>query len=190
MKTILAVLILGTSLSLAAQEVRFGVQGALSLPANDLSDNADAGLQLGGHARWDLSQGSGLMARVDATFYGENAGVTVDDLALAVDYTYHFQRRQRGLYVLAGLSEQNYHTSFNGYSQNNDGLGFDFGAGYDLDRHVGLQARYTTNSFDYGTYSALNLGVTYTFSQNVILQPCSGQAPGTRLKAIERGAPG
>jgi hypothetical protein len=159
----LAILVMGTALSLSAQEVRFGVQGALSLPANDLADNADAGLQLGGHARWDFGRGHGVMARADATFFGQNDGVTVNDLAIAADYTYHFERRQRGLYVLAGLSEQNYRTSYQGYSQNNSGLGFDIGAGYDLDRHVGLQARYTTNSFDFATYSALNLGVTYTF---------------------------
>jgi hypothetical protein len=154
---------MGTALTLSAQEVRFGVQGALSLPANDLTDNADPGLQVGGHARWDFGQGQGLMARADVTYFGQNDGVNVTDLAFAADYTYHFERRQHGLYVLAGLSEQNYHTSFQGYGQNNDGLGFDIGAGYDLDRHLGLQARYTTNSFDYGTYSALNLGVTYTF---------------------------
>jgi hypothetical protein len=163
MKPILAILILGTALSLSAQDVRFGVQGALALPDNDLTDNADAGLQLGGHVRWDFGQGNGVVTRVDATWFGQNDGVTVNDLAIAADYTYHFERRQRGLYVLAGLSEQNYRTSYQGFNQNDSGLGFDLGAGYDLDRHLGFQARYTTNNFSDYTYSALNLGVTYTF---------------------------
>lgn len=163
MKKTLAILTMGAALSLSAQEVRFGVQGALALPAGDLSDNADAGLQVGAHARWDLTQGHGLMARTDVTSFGQNDGVNVTDLAFAVDYSYHFERRQRGLYILGGLSEQNYHTSFQGYSRNDSGLGFDLGAGCDLSRNVGLQARYTINNFSYATYSALNLGVTYTF---------------------------
>jgi hypothetical protein len=162
-KTTLAILILATAVSLSAQEVRFGVQGALAIPTGDLGDIADAGLQLGGHAKWDFNQGHGIMARVDATFFGQNDGVNVTNLAVAADYTYHFQRRQRGLYVLAGLSDQNYHTSYDGYSQNNNGLGIDLGVGYDLDRHLGLQARYTTADISSATYAALNLGVTYTF---------------------------
>jgi hypothetical protein len=121
------------------------------------------GLQLGGHARMDLRGGNGLIGRVDLTFYGKNNSISVNDLAFGVDYTYHFERRQEGLYVLAGLSQQNYHTGFPGYSQNNNGLGIDLGVGYDLDRHLGLQARYTTNSFSNVTYAALNVGVTYTF---------------------------
>ncbi|MDR3673234.1 MAG: outer membrane beta-barrel protein [Holophaga sp.] len=163
MKTTLAILILGTALSLSAQEARFGVQGALAIPTSDLSDNADAGLQVGGHAKWDFTHGHGIMARVDATFFGQNDGVDVTNLAVAADYTYHFERRQRGLYVLAGLSGQNYHSSYHGYSQNDNGLGLDLGVGYDLDRHVGLQARYTTTNVSNATYAALNLGVTYTF---------------------------
>ena len=163
MKRAAAILIMGTALALSAQGVRFGVQGALSLPANDLADNADTGLQLGGHARWDFRNGHGLMARADATFFGQNDGVDVSSLAVAADYTYHFERRQRGLYVLAGLAQQNYRTSFHGDSQNDSGLGFDLGAGYDLDRNLGLQARYTTTNVSDATYSALNLGVTYTF---------------------------
>ena len=103
------------------------------------------------------------MARADATFFGEKYGVNVSDLAFAGDYTYHFERRQRGLYILGGLSQQNYRTSYQGDSRHDSGLGLDLGVGYDLDRHVGLQARYTTNSFSDVTYSALNLGVTYTF---------------------------
>ena len=163
MKKTLAILLIGSALSLAAQDIRPGVQGALSFPANDLSDNASVGLQLGGHARMDLRGGNGLIGRVDLTFYGQNNSISVNDLAVAVDYTYHVERRQQGFYVLAGLSQQNFHTSFPGSSRNDNGLGIDLGAGYDLDRHLGLQARYTSNSFTDLTYSALNLGVTYTF---------------------------
>ena len=163
MKKTLTILIMGSALALSAQQPRFGVQGAVSLPTGDLSDNAGAGLQGGGHATWDFTEGHGLMARADLTVYGQNQGVDVSDLALAADYTYHFERRPKGLYVLAGLSGQSYHTSFHGYSRTDHGLGLDLGGGYDIDRHVGLQARYTTNNYSDITYSALNLGVTYTF---------------------------
>lgn len=81
----------------------------------------------------------------------------------AADYTNHFERRQQGFYILAGLSVQNYPTSFQGYSQNNSALGLDFGVGYGLDRHFGPQARYATADISAATYSALNMGVTYTF---------------------------
>ena len=162
-KKAVAILIMGTALALSAQDVRFGVQGALSLPTNDLADNANGGLQGGGHVRWDFNRGHGLMARADVTLFGKNDGVEVSDLAVAADYTYHFERRQRGMYVLGGLAQHNYHTSYRGSSRNDGGLGLDLGAGYDLNRNLGLQARYTTNNFSDMTYSALNLGVTYTF---------------------------
>jgi Outer membrane protein beta-barrel domain len=163
MKKTLVILAMGGALALSAQDVRLGVQGALSFPTNDLSDNASTGLQLGGHARWDFRGGHGLMARADLTFYGQSNSISVNTIAVGADYTYHFQQSQRGPYLLAGLSQQNYHTSFPDFSRNDSGLGIDFGVGYDLDRHLGLQARYTTNSFSDGTYAALNLGVTYTF---------------------------
>ena len=163
MKKTLVILAVGSALSLSAQDVRFGVQAALSLPTSDLGDNASTGLQLGGHAKFDFRQGHGLMARADLTFYGSNNGTDANDLAVAADYTYHLERHQVGPYLLAGLSQQNYHTSFRGYSRNDNGLGIDLGVGYDLDRNLGLQARYTTNSFSDFTYSALNVGVTYTF---------------------------
>ena len=163
MKKILTILIMGSALSLSAQDLRLGVQGGVSLPAGDLSNNATMGLQLGGHLKLALRGGHGVMGRVDLTFYGQNSGTSVTDLAVGADYTYHVERRQQGLYLLAGLSQQNYHTGFPNFSRNDNGLGIDLGLGYDVDRHLGLQTRYTTNSFSGLTYSALNVGVTYTF---------------------------
>ena len=128
MNKTIAILILGTAVSLSAQSVRFGVQGALSLPDNDLSDNADLGIQAGGHARFDLGRGHGVMARADLASYSQNNSTHVTNLAIAADYTYHFEQRQRGIYVLGGIAQQNYHTSFPGDSRNDSGLGFDLGA--------------------------------------------------------------
>ena len=163
MKIAFSLLAMATALSLSAQDVRFGVQAAVVLPGSNLSDDANAGLALGGHARWAFQRGNGVIARADATFYGQNGGTNVTDLAFAADYTYHLSGHQTGPYILAGLSQHNYHTSFPDGSMDNNGLGLDLGAGYDLDRNLGLQARVTSNNFNGFTYSALNLGATYTF---------------------------
>jgi hypothetical protein len=163
MKHALAILFLGAAVSLSAQETRFGVQGALSLPNNHLSDNAYLGMELGGHAQWDFHGGHGLMARADATFYSSNNGASVTGLALGADYTYHVDQRPTGFYLLAGLAQESFHTSFNTFSRNDSNLGVDAGAGYDFDRNLGCQLRYITHSVTGGTYSSLNLGVTYTF---------------------------
>jgi hypothetical protein len=163
MKNILTVFALATALSLSAEVPHFGVQGGVSLPAQDLADNASLGLQLGGHARWNFKHGQTLMARADMTLYDQNNNTNVTTFGVGADYIYHLERRPSGLYLLAGLSNQNYHTSFTNSSRNDSGLGIDLGAGYDLDRHLGLQARYTTHSFNGLTYAALNLGATYTF---------------------------
>ena len=163
MKFSIALLIIGTALSLSAQEVRFGVQGAVSIPAANLSDDANLGLQVGGHARWGFRHGQGVMVRADAAFYSQNNGTNVNDLAFGADYTYHLSGHQTGPYLLAGLSQHTYRTSFQDGTWNNNGLGLDLGGGVDLNRNLGLQARCTTNNFNGFTYSALNLGATYTF---------------------------
>ena len=163
-KPVLAILLAGTALSLAAQDVQFGVQGGISLPAADLSNKASLGLTGGGHARWDFSQGHGLMARADLDLFTSNGGTNVTGLGVAADYTYHLERRPAGFYFLAGLNQLSFRTSPSaGPSRSDSSFGIDLGAGYDLDRHLGVQARYTTNSFNSLSYAALNLGVTYTF---------------------------
>jgi hypothetical protein len=163
MRKTVAILILGGALTLAAAEPHFGVQGALSLPVNNLSNNAYVGFQAGGHGRWYFEQGHGLMARADMTLYSPNGGTNVTDLGVAADYTYHLERSPVGVYLLAGLSQNSFHTSFSDRSRNDSGLGWDLGAGYDLDHHTGVQVRYVTHSFSGLTYSAFNVGVTYTF---------------------------
>jgi hypothetical protein len=157
-------MVLASAVSLAAQLPRFGVQGAVSLPSQNLSDNAGLGLQLGGHARWNFNRGQALMARADLALYDQNNGANVTGLGLGADYIYHLERRPVGLYLLGGLSSQNFHTSYPASSRNDTVLGIDLGAGLDLDRHLGLQARYTTHNLGGGlVYGAFNVGATYTF---------------------------
>jgi hypothetical protein len=149
--------------SLSATEVQFGVQGGLALPMGDLSDAASLGLGFGGHGRYDLGSGHGLMGRVDFTFFGQKGGLSTTDLGIAMDYTYHLDRHRRGVYLLAGVSLQDYSFSRSGHSFSRNGLGVDLGAGFDVDRNLGFQARVTTHNIDSATFTALNLGVTYTF---------------------------
>ena len=144
---------------LAAQDVRFGVQGAVSFPTGDLSDVANLGLQLGAHARWNFHEGHGLMARVDLTSYSRNDGYGSSSLGAGADYTYHLSRNQRGFYFLAGLSVQDYSRDFPDGTAHDSGLGLDLGAGYDLDRNFGLQARVTSIDAGHATLAALCLGV-------------------------------
>ena len=153
---------LGT-LPLASQSAHYGVQGALALPGGDLADNAGVGLQVGGHVRLDLGEGHGLMGRLDLTSFGRKDGLNASSFGAAADYTYHFGRNRRGLYVLAGLGLGSYYREFPGGSVNDTALGLDLGAGFDLDRHIGLQARYTSARAGGEDLSAMNLGVTYTF---------------------------
>jgi len=163
-KPVLAILLAGAALSLSAQDVQFGVQGGIALPAADMSNKASLGLTAGGHARWDFSQGHGLMARADLNLFTSNGGNNVTALGVAADYTYHLERRPAGFYFLAGLNQESFRTSPDvGPSRSDSSFGIDLGAGYDLDRHLGFQGRYTTNNFSSLTYAALNLGVTYSF---------------------------
>jgi hypothetical protein len=174
-----AILLLAAAAALPAQQPRFGVQGALSVPVSDLTDYAGTGVLLGGHAQWDFHGGHGLLALADAAFYTSHDGSSVNGLQGAADYTYHVEREPSGLFLLAGLSLAKYRTTYSNSSYNfgNTNLGVDLGGGYDLDRNLGVLVRYTTHHSDAmgpnaspnplehlsRTYAALNLGVTYTF---------------------------
>ena len=157
-----AIILVLAGTALGAQDVRVGVQGAFAFPANDLTDVANLGLQLGGHARWDFGRGHGLMARLDVTFYGSKDGASTTSFGGGADYTYHVDHDRRGLYLLAGATLTSYSVSGGG-TASRSGLGLDVGAGYDLTRNLGLQLRYTTHSLDGATMSSLNLGATWSF---------------------------
>ena len=147
----------------SAEPPRFGVQGAISAPAGDLSDSSNLGLQLGGHAKWDFRYGQGLMARADLTLYGAKDGISTTAFGGGADYLYHVDQDQLGFYLLAGLTFLNYNFSGANHPDSSSGFGVDAGVGYDLDEHVGGQVRFTSHNQDGSTLSALNFGVTYTF---------------------------
>lgn len=147
----------------SAADPWFGVQGALAFPVNDLTDAANLGLQLGGHARWDFGGGHGLMARGDVTLFGSKDGASTTSFGVGADYTWHPDRNRRGVYLLGGVSFMSYGISLHGHSDSENGLGLDLGVGYDVSRQLGFQARYTTHNLDHATFATLNLGVTYAF---------------------------
>jgi len=157
--TLAIVLACGTALS--AADPAFGFQAALAFPVNDLTTPANQGLQVGGHGRWDFGNGHGLMPRVDVAVYGSKDGFSTTSFGAGADYTYHFDHNRRGVYVLGGLSFMSYSISHGGGSRS--GLGPDLGIGFDTDRHLGFQLRYTTHNLDRATMTSLNLGATYTF---------------------------
>jgi hypothetical protein len=151
------------ALSLSAAEPRFGLQGALALPQADLTDSANPGLQFGGHAKWDFGQGHGLLARADLTFFGRKDGTSASSLGGGADYTYHLDRNARGFYLLAGASVLNYHYRFGNNTRTGSALGPEVGGGFDVDRNLGFQVRYTVHDLSNASLGSLNLGVTYTF---------------------------
>lgn len=145
---------------LLAEQPRYGLQGALAFPTGDLADSGDAGLQIGGHALWDLRQGMGIMARVDLTSYGRKDGYNASSFGAGADFLYHFDGNHRGLYAMAGLNLQNVSRDVPYGTIHDSGLGVDLGLGYDIDRNFGLQARFNAGP---ASLSATTLGVTYTF---------------------------
>ncbi len=144
-----------------AGDPAWGLQGQVSIPQGDLSDVANMGLGVGGHALWDFGSGHALRARLDYTFYSEKSKTTTSMLGLGADYNYYFSGRQREFYLIAGLGSHSYHQS--GDEGTRSGVGFAFGVGYQVDAHVGGELRYTTTNVKDNTMIALNLGVTYRF---------------------------
>ena len=151
-RTLLLPILCAGLLPLAAQDFQLGVQGAVAFPGGDLQDAAGPGLQLGGHLRWNFGQGHGLMARVDWTSFGDHDGVSTFPAPPWRPTTPTISTAPSGVYLLPGC-HADLPPGLPGRPVNNSGLGLDLGLGYDLDRHLGLQARMTSSSMDHATLS-------------------------------------
>jgi len=160
-RTLLLPALLTAVTGLAAATPEWGVQGALAVPTADLSSSAGLGLQGGANAKWNFGGGHGVMGRADLTLYSGKDGANDSSFGVAADYTFHPDRNARGVYFLGGLSFLTYSAGHGTGSVN--GFGLDLGVGYDQDRHIGYQIRYTTHSINSATLASLNLGITYTF---------------------------
>lgn len=167
-----------TLTSLQAQDLRYGVQGHISLPMGDLKDAVDdkAGIGGGVHMTVDFGQGHLLRPRLDymafpdATVY---SGITnqVNDLSLGLDYLYMLEGKT-GFYVTGGLSANRWKVQADvsglSYHNNTTKLGYALGAGYAFNENLSLEARFTATKFDTRTVSdqnanVLQVGANYRF---------------------------
>lgn len=164
--------------ALQAQEVRYGVQGHISLPMGDLKDAVDdkAGIGGGIHLTVDFGQGHLLRPRVDYTAFPDAnvfSGMTnkVNDLSLGLDYLYLLEGRT-GFYVTGGLSADRWKVQSDvsglSYTNNTTKLGYALGAGYAFNENLSLEARFTATKFDTRAVSdqnanALKVGAQYRF---------------------------
>lgn len=157
-----------------AQEVRFGLQGHVSIPMGDLKDAVDSkpGLGLGAHVAWEFQPQMQLRGRIDHMQFPNVKVSTLDtkvsNLSYGVDYLYSFQG-QSGSYVLGGLSlnrwEQEVNMPVMGmHNASTTRLGVALGGGFAFNRNVSMEARYVMSSFDAGTdASFLQATVLYRF---------------------------
>lgn len=179
MKKTLSILAIGAFLPLCAQDsLRYGVQASTTTPVGVYHGAAAQGFGLGAFAKYDVGQGHGLIAKFDAK---QHITKHYDDKSarhqygLGVDYTYHIDQQQDGVYALAGLgvvrdSERTYAEDKKAESNSMHYLRTtaSVGAGYDLNSNLGMQVRYDAfrgHNCDGNskTVFGLNLGVTYTF---------------------------
>jgi hypothetical protein len=156
---------------------RFGLQGTLSLPQDDLQKLVDSGKGLGVGLFVDcpVLASSTLRPRLDliryqtATFQdpGYRDERQWSTSALGVDYLWYVDGRRSGCYVALGLVETRFHQDLkvNGVPDASETtrLGLSLGLGYGLDRHWEANLRITRTEIGSITMTALNLGVAYLF---------------------------
>ena len=187
MKKTLAVLAVGTMLPLCAHEgIRFGAQVTTSSPmATFHSKEAKQGYGLGAFATYDLGSGQAVVAKLGADRFSKlktgddvvgGIETTASSISVGADYIMHLNKSKTGFYGLAGLDVQRKHVKK--YEQpvvgeqaktkaNKTELGFNVGAGYDLNKNLGVQACYKIHTkkedAKRNSYPSVSVGVTYTF---------------------------
>jgi len=159
---------------LKAEEPRIGVEGLVNAPLGDLKDFVDSkpGFSVGVLGTFDLGAGNMLRPRLDYTSY-PNANLAnlrneASNVALGCDYLYFFAQRPEAFYLLGGLSAVRWSFStdagFGKVSTDTTKVGLTLGGGYQWNRTVGTELRYTTSRIDSGfTANALQGGVTIRF---------------------------
>ena len=159
---------------LKAEEPRFGVEGLVNLPLGDLKDFVDSkpGFTVGAIGTFDLGAGNVLRPRLDYTSY-PNANLTnlrneATNVELGCDYLYFFAQRPEAFYLLGGLSAVRWSFSSDAglgkVSTDTTKMGLDLGGGYQWNRTVGTELRYTRSKIgsDF-TAHAVQAGVTIRF---------------------------
>jgi len=138
---------------LAAQDLRFGLQGTIALPAGDLGDRAlldnVLGYGFGAHAIVGFPGGHAIVPRADYTYFEKSSPTRrVQTLQLGADYNYFLSRTvNRGAYLGGGLGLDvaKFEVDQPGASDN-DTPATVYGAvsaGYMFTTQIGAELRYT-----------------------------------------------
>lgn len=170
---------------LAAQDFRFGVQVHANLPTADLKEAADSKAGAGGgfHMTWDLGGGNVIRPRIDYVVYPENknfpdysvsASVSgkakVDNLSAGADYLYFFEGKDTGFYLTGGISWNRFKYDYDyqykvgpatvtgSASSTANKVGGAAGVGFNLNRHFGVEARYTASRYENARGGQVNAG--------------------------------
>lgn len=163
------------ALPLKAEEPRFGMQAAVNAPLGDLKDFVDSkpGFGVGVHGTFDLGYGHMIRPRADFNVYPQAnfSGIknNASNFGLGADYLYFLAGKPERLYLTGGLSAVRWSFSndvpgFGKVSNNTTKLGIALGVGYQWNRTVGTEGRYTTSKVGENfTANALQAGVTIRF---------------------------
>jgi len=133
-------------------EFRFGVGVQIVSPIGTL--NTWHGVKTGFGAsilgEMALNNNMGLRARADYNVFGEGTYITdtakskANAMTAFADFIYSFSSRDEGFYVFGGFGmvggkiEHKYPSRTTSFNAN--GLGYTFGAGYNIDKNMGLEA--------------------------------------------------
>ena len=167
----LAILV-ATALSLQAEPPRYGVQGLVNIPQDDLKTYLDnnLGIGIGVHGTFDLGNGHMLRPRLDYSLYQQASMASVKQsasyLSLGGDYLYFIAGQPEGYYVTAGLSAMRWSLQHQdpGTDLTNATTKFGeaAGIGYQWDYNIGTEVRWGHSSVS-NNFRADSLQAAVTF---------------------------
>ncbi len=178
MRTTLLTLALAAT-TLAAQDVKLGVQAQANLPMGDLKTLVDSklGIGIGVHAQFALGGGLAVRPRFDFNTWSEtdvnglptSVSNKVSNLTLGADALYYVEgKTTEGIYFLGGLAlvKWSYEENAAGVKRSYDAshLGLSVGMGYQWNATFGTEVRYLRSSLGNGyDGDTLSIGATLKF---------------------------
>ena len=167
-------LLLATAASLQAESFRYGVQGLVNIPTNDLSNFVDSkpGPGIGLHCTFDMWDGHMLRPRLDYSAWPEvtltNIKQNASSLSLGGDYLFFFAGKPERLYVTVGASAIRWsleqQDTLSDTSRNTTKLGISAGVGYQWNATIGTELRWVHSSVSKSFQAdSLQGGVTFRF---------------------------
>jgi hypothetical protein len=178
MRTTLLTLALAAT-TLAAQDVKLGVQAQANLPMGDLKTLVDSKLGVGAgvHAQFAIGGGLAVRPRLDFNTWSETDvnGLSttvrnkVSNISLGGDVLFHVEgKTTEGIYFLGGLAlvKWSYEETTAGVKRNYDAshLGLSVGMGYQWNASFGTEARYVRSTLGNGyNGDSLSVGATLKF---------------------------